>query len=50
MIGDQDDFLPGTSNVDSLSTNVSLDQKISVCINEWFKASEDVHGLFKELN
>ena len=33
-----------------LGPRMSLDQKISVCINEWFKASEDVHGLFKELN
>ena len=35
-------------DVDSLSTNVSLDETIEICFNELFKSSQTVSGLNKQ--
>ena len=49
----QDDFFMGSFDVDSLLTNIPLEETIDICTNELFKESEAVEGLnkteFKEL-
>ena len=52
-IVDQHDLFMGSLDVDSLFTNIPLEETIEICTNELFKESETVDGLskteFKEL-
>ena len=50
---DQQHLIMGSSDVDSLFTNIPLEETIKICTNELFKESETGEGLskaeFKEL-
>ena len=53
IVDQQHDFFMGSFHVDSLLTNIPLEETIDICTNELFKESETVEGLnkteFKEL-
>ena len=53
IVDQQHDLFMGCLDVDSLFTNIPLEETIEVCTNERFKESETVEGLsktgFKEL-
>ena len=53
IVDQQHDLFMGSLDVDSLFTNIPLEETIEICINELFKESETVQGLskteFKEL-
>ena len=53
IVDQQHDLFMGCLNVDSLFTNILLEETIEICTNEPFKESETVEGLskteFKEL-
>ena len=53
IIDQQHDLFMGSLDVDSLFTNIPLEETIEICTNELFKESEIVEGLskteFKEL-
>ena len=44
---DQQHLLMGSLDVDSLFTNIPLEETIEICTNELFKESETVEGLIK---
>ena len=52
-IVDQQHLFMGSSDVDFLFTNITLEETIKICTNEFFKEFETVEGLskteFKEL-
>ena len=37
-------------DVDSLFTNVPLEETINICVNELFKSNSNIHGLNKKAN
>ena len=41
---DSSNFM-GSLDIDSLFTNISLEQTIGICINNYFNNSDIVHGL-----
>ena len=53
IVDQQHDLFMGSLDVDSLFTNINLEETIEICTNELFKESETVEGLsktvFKEL-
>ena len=53
IVDQQHDLFMGSLDVDSLFTNIPLEETIEICTNELFKESETVEGLskteFKEL-
>ena len=53
IVDQQHDLFMGSLGVDSLFTNIPLEETIEICTNELFKESETVEGLskaeFKEL-
>ena len=53
IVDEQHDLFMGSSDVDSLFTNIPLERTIEICTNELFKESEVVEALskteFKEL-
>ena len=53
IVDQQHDLFMGNLDVDSLFTNIPLEETIEICTNELFKESETVEGLskteFKEL-
>ena len=53
IIDQQHDLFRGSLDVDSLFTNIPLEEIIEICTNEHFKESETIEGLskteFKEL-
>ena len=53
IVDQQHDFFMGSFHVDSLLTNIPLEETIDICTNELFKEPETVEGLnkteFKEL-
>ena len=53
IVEQQHDLFMGSLDVDSLFTNIPLEETIEICTNELFKESETVEGLskteFKEL-
>ena len=54
IIDQQHDLFRGSLDVDSLFTNIPLEEIIEICTNEHFKESETIEGLskteFKELS
>ena len=42
------DLFMASLNVDSLFTNVSLEETINICVNELFKSSSSIHGINKK--
>ena len=47
IVDQQNDLFMGSLDVDSLFTNISLEETIEICTNELFKESETVEGLSK---
>ena len=47
IVDQQHDHFMGSLDVDSLFTNIPLEQTIEICTNELFKESETVEGLSK---
>ena len=45
IVDQQHDLFMGSLDVDSLFTNISLEETIEICTNELFKESETVEGL-----
>ena len=47
IVDQQHDLFLGSLDVDSLFTNIALEETIEICTNELFKESETVEGLSK---
>ena len=47
IVDQQHDLFMGSLGVDSLFTNIPLEETIEICTNELFKESETVEGLSK---
>ena len=47
IVDQQHDLFMGSLDVDSLFTNIPLEETIEICTNELFKESETVEGLSK---
>ena len=47
IVDQQHDFFMGSLNVDSLFTNIPLEETIEICTSQLFKESEAVKGLSK---
>ena len=47
IVDQQHDFFMGSLDVDSLFTNIHLEETIGICTNELFKESESVGDLSK---
>ena len=47
IVDQQHDLFMGTLDIDSLFTNIPLEEIIEICTNELFKESETVEGLSK---
>ena len=47
IVVQQSDFFMGMLDVDSLITNIPLEETVTICTNELFKESEIVEGLGK---
>ena len=49
IVDQQHDLFMGSLDVDSLFTNIPLEETIEICTNELFKETETAEGLNKEL-
>ena len=47
IVDQQHDLFMGSLDVDSLFTNIPLEETIEICTNELFKESETIEGLSK---